>query len=73
MTAREVEGSVFVERERDWRGLERPGEGAGEAWRGLQRELAWGHPREEDVANTLAWFRLAAGRYGPASCGQLIG
>ena len=24
---------------RGWRRLERPGEGAGEAWRGLEREL----------------------------------
>ena len=62
-----------MERERDWGGLERPGEGAGEAWRGLERELAWSHPREVDVANALPWFRLAVSRYGHDSCGQLIG
>ena len=28
-----------MESERDVRGLERPGEGAGEAWRGLEREM----------------------------------
>ena len=61
-----------MKRERDSRGLERPGEGAGEAWRGLERELAWSHPREVDVDNTLACFRLAAGWYGHDSCDQLI-
>ena len=51
-----------MERERNWGG----------SLRGLERELVWSSPSEADVANALAWFRLAAGRYGPDSCDQLI-
>ena len=54
---------LFVERERDWRGLERPGEGAGEAWRGswsgaIREKQMWlTHSLGSDY-HSGTWFRV---------------
>ena len=69
------------------RGLERPGGGPGEAWRGglsvvlglascgvggLQLDDRSSRIRTWVVAGLLAWFVLAAGPSHPDSCDQLI-